>query len=333
MGTLLEDVFDSAQLPAGDRAEAWEEITARALVTTKIRFVDPVDCRAGLQAMPLGTPHVSVMSYTPLFSQRTPKLIRQSDPEHYQMALIRRGHQGIEQNRTRTLLDPGQLVFYDSSRPFDAVVYADQADPESIVLQFPKRMLPLPEQKVTQLLAEPLSGTEGVGRLYAQFLNSLTEEHLQCTPRDAARLGHTAVDLATAVLAHHLDDEMTLPVQSPQRLLFLRITAFIDQHLPAPDLGPATIAAAHQISLRYLHRIFQQHGTSVSTYIKRQRLDRCRRDLADPQLHHQTIETIAARWGFPRLTDFSRAFRTAVGMPPSQYRTTILSTHTPLRES
>ncbi|MBU6533866.1 AraC-like ligand-binding domain-containing protein [Streptomyces mayonensis] len=332
MGTLLEDVFDSAQLPVGDRAEAWAELTARALITTRIKFLNPAECRAGLQAMPLGAPHMSVMSYTPLFSQRTPKLIRQSDPEHYQMALIRRGHQGIEQNRTRTLLGPGQLVFYDSSRPFDAVTYTDQADPEAIVLQFPKWMLPLPEQKVTRLLAEPLSGTQGVGRLYAQFLNSLIEEHLQCTPRDAARLGHTAVDLATAVLGHHLDDEMTLPVQSPQRVLFLRITAFINQHLPAPELRPATIAAAHQISLRYLHRIFQLHGTSVNAYIKRQRLDRCRRDLADPELHHLTIEAIAARWGFPRLTDFSRAFRAAVGVPPSQYRTTILSAHTPLRE-
>ncbi|MFI0777494.1 helix-turn-helix domain-containing protein [Streptomyces sp. NPDC021212] len=316
----MEVVFDSAALPVRDRAEAWVRTTAQALVTTKLTFPHPGGFRGRLRAMPLGPAQVSEMAYAPLLSQRTPALIRRSDPEQYQLALIRRGHQGIEQNRTRALLGPGELVLYDSSRPFDALVDTGQADSESVVLQFPKRLLPLPERKVARLLAVPLPGTEGVGRLCAQFMTSLADEHLRCTPRDVLRMGHTAVDLATAVLAHHLDDEAALPARSPQHVLFLRIAAFIDQHLPAADLGPATIASAQRISLRYLHRIFQQHGTSVSAYIKDRRLDRCRRDLADPHLHHLTIQAIAARWGFPRPAEFSRAFRAAVGMPPSHYR-------------
>ncbi|MFF4947929.1 AraC-like ligand-binding domain-containing protein [Streptomyces chattanoogensis] len=318
----METVFDSAELPVHDRIEAWVATTALALVTTEIRPLDPAAFTARLRSMSLGAAQLTEMSYAPLVSQRTPALIRQSDPEHYQVALVRSGHQGIEQARTRSLLGPGDLVLYDSSRPFDAMVDGSRAEAtaESLLLQFPKRLLPLPESRIAGLLAVRLPGTEGIGRLCAQFMTALAEEHTRCTPRDTARLGHTALGLVTAVLAHHLDDETTAPAQSQPQVLFLRVTSFIDRHLHAPDLGPATVASAHRISLRYLHRIFQQHGTSVRTYIRQQRLDRCRRDLADPHLRHLTVHAIAARWGFSRPADFSRAFRTAVGMPPSDYR-------------
>ncbi|AJT69086.3 helix-turn-helix domain-containing protein [Streptomyces chattanoogensis] len=334
----METIFDSAVLPVHDRLEAWMATTAMTLLPTRIRPLAPAAFTARLRSLSLGAVQLAEVSYPPLLSQRTPALIRRSDPEQYQVALVRGRHQGIEQARTRSLLVPGDLVFYDSSRPFDALVDGDRsaadaemdaeadadvdgvAGAESIVLQFPKRLLPLPESRVAELLAVRLSGAEGIVRLCTQFMTALAEEHTSCTPRDAARLGHTALDLVTAVLAHHLDDETTAPAQSQPQVLFLRITSFIDRHLDAPGLGPATVASAHRISLRYLHRIFQQHGTSVRTYIRHQRLERCRRDLADPHLRHLTVHAIAARWGFSRPADFSRAFRTAVGMPPSDYR-------------
>ncbi|MFB6978481.1 helix-turn-helix domain-containing protein [Streptomyces scopuliridis] len=103
-------------------------------------------------------------------------------------------------------------------------------------------------------------------------------------------------------------------------VLFLRISSFIHEHLRDPELGPTAVATAHRISLRYLHLIFQQQGTTVSAFIKQQRLDHCRRELSDPGLHHLTIHAIGTRWGFTTPGDFSRAFRASMGMPPSEYR-------------
>ncbi|MFF5144753.1 helix-turn-helix domain-containing protein [Streptomyces sp. NPDC013157] len=87
--------------------------------------------------------------------------------------------------------------------------------------------------------------------------------------------------------------------RSGQHVLFLRISAFIVEHLGDPDLGPETIAAAHQISLRYLHRVCQQQATTPMAFIRQQRLDRCRRDLANAALSHLTIHAVATRWGYP----------------------------------
>ncbi|MFE7118063.1 helix-turn-helix domain-containing protein [Streptomyces sp. NPDC057654] len=101
--------------------------------------------------------------------------------------------------------------------------------------------------------------------------------------------------MITAVPAHRLDGETPVPPRSAQHVLFPRITSFIDQHLHDADLKPAAIASAHQISSRYLQRIFQIHGTTPSAYLRLRRMDRCRRDLAGPGLSHVTVQAIAAR--------------------------------------
>jgi AraC-like DNA-binding protein len=181
-------------------------------------------------------------------------------------------------------------------------------------------MLPLPGNQVAGLCAVPLPGTEGIGHLLASFLTALADDHTRYTERDALRLEEVAVDLTTAVLAHHLERENP-PLRSPTHTLYLRIVAFIEENLHRPELRPATIAAAQRISLRYLHRVFQQHhSVSVATHIRTRRLDRARRDLADPRLDHLTIAAIARRWGFSRPADFSRAFQHHTGTPPRDYR-------------
>ncbi|WP_157869187.1 helix-turn-helix domain-containing protein, partial [Streptomyces atriruber] len=79
-------------------------------------------------------------------------------------------------------------------------------------------------------------------------------------------------------------------------------------------------AAAHHISTRYLHRLFQDQGLTVSSWIRRLRLERCRRALANPTLAAVPVGAIAARWGFAQPAVFTRAFRAAYGLTPSEVR-------------
>ncbi|MEU8542146.1 AraC family transcriptional regulator [Streptomyces sp. NPDC048717] len=105
-----------------------------------------------------------------------------------------------------------------------------------------------------------------------------------------------------------------------QSMLLSRVQAYVQEHLAAPDLTPDTIAAAHHISTRYLHRIFQQQGLTVAAWVRRQRLDRCRLDLADPSLGDLPVRRVAARWGFDEPASFTRAFRAAYGTTPGAFR-------------
>ncbi|MER7694990.1 helix-turn-helix domain-containing protein [Streptomyces sp. NPDC097610] len=69
-----------------------------------------------------------------------------------------------------------------------------------------------------------------------------------------------------------------------------------------------------------LHRLFQHEDETVAASIRRQRLERTRHDLADPAQRTTPVHAIATRWGFPRAAEFTRAFRTAYGIPPKEYR-------------
>lgn len=316
----MRGTFDSTVFRSRERVDAWRDATCAALVPTEIDIPDRASFSARMRAALLGPAQVTTLAYPSLTCRRTTRLIRVSDPEHYLIGVIRSGRQGIDQHGTSALLGAGDLVVYDSSHPFEAVNISGTAPAESLVLQFPRRLLPLPYARMRDLCATAIPGTRGMGRLLTQFLATLTDLGPQATNLDALRLGHTAIDLTAAVLAHHLERDH-LPVRSPSYVLYLRVLAFIDQHLRHPQLHPDAIAAAHRISPRYLHRIFQQHHhTSVSAHIRRHRMDSARRDLADPRLDHLTIASIGARWGFPRPADFSRAFHRHTGQSPRAYR-------------
>ncbi|MFF0474449.1 helix-turn-helix domain-containing protein [Streptomyces sp. NPDC004284] len=241
-------------------------------------------------------------------------------PGRYGLALITGGRQEWEQDGRRVSLGRGEMVLYDGAHPCEARAAGEGSPAGSVVLHVPKRLLPFRDAQVSRLLAEPLSARQGVGRLFARFLTGLGEEAAHCTPQDTDRLRTTALELAGAVLAHHLDRDQALPDDSRQRALFLRIASFIRAHLASEDLTPPTVASAHQMSVRALHRLFGHHNTSVAEFIRTQRLEHCRRDLAAPHLGHLTVHAIGARWGFPQPAVFSRAFRAAYGLPPGAYR-------------
>jgi AraC-like DNA-binding protein len=72
--------------------------------------------------------------------------------------------------------------------------------------------------------------------------------------------------------------------------------------------------------VRYLHKLFETEQATVADWVRRRRLERCRRDLLDPGLSHEAASTIADRWGFTSAAHFSRAFRAEYGLPPGEYR-------------
>ncbi|MFC7327395.1 AraC family transcriptional regulator [Marinactinospora rubrisoli] len=319
---MMRKVFDSRDLPEAERVPAWREVTASALVPHEIEGDPGAEFLATLRAVRLAEAQVTGLMYSTLTSRRSAKLIRRCDPQLYVVCLILGGRQTIVQEHRAAPLRGNDLVLYSSWHPYQGIVEAPCGGATSVVVQFPRECLPLPADRVSRIMATRLTGREGVGAILAGCLTRLATETGPYRPADAQRLGPVLLDLITAWLAHHIEEEARTPAETRERVRFLEIQAFILRNLGAADLKPSTIAAAHHMSLRSLHRLFQRNGNGVTVaeYVRSQRLTRARRDLADPRNAGRPVQAIAARWGFSRPADFTRAFRSAFGPTPTEYR-------------
>ncbi|WP_231632720.1 helix-turn-helix domain-containing protein [Gordonia sp. HS-NH1] len=96
------------------------------------------------------------------------------------------------------------------------------------------------------------------------------------------------------------------------------IEKYIDDNIRDSSMSPATIAAAHHISVRQLYKIWPADNTTVSSYITRRRVESaCAALVSEPNL---SIAALAHRHGFVDPTHFARRFREAYGTTPSRFR-------------
>ncbi|MEU6720333.1 helix-turn-helix transcriptional regulator [Nonomuraea sp. NPDC046802] len=215
----------------------------------------------------------------------------------------------------------GDLYAHDLAQLDEMNLQCDGRDAlELALVAIPKPLLPLRSGAMDHVLGHGVPVHGGVGGLLKGFIEDLSDEKLSLKPADGQRLGTVLVDLVAACFSSLLESGQGPRPGSHRQALTLRIRAYVQRHLHDPELTPRSVAAEHHISVSYLHRLFQEQGETVSAWIRDQRLWRTRRDLADAALDSVPIHEIAARWGFGRAGDFSRAFRTAYGESPREFR-------------
>ncbi|MCO1338887.1 AraC family transcriptional regulator [Kocuria polaris] len=247
--------------------------------------------------------------------ERTPELIAASKRSFYKVSLMLSGTGLFVQDDREAVLLPGDLAVYDTTRPY-SLIFDEPI--RTMVVMFPKRLINIPPDMIGQITAVRISGQEGLGSVVVPYLKQIASNLDQLAGTTGARLARSAVDLVSTVFTGELALDGMSSTSHPA--LIRRICAYIDHNLASTELGPASIAAAHFISTRHLHALFQEQGMTVSAWIRTRRLEQCRRDLGDPLLADQTISVIAARWGFVDAAHFSRVFRSAFNDSPSEYR-------------
>lgn len=319
----MRTLIRTDDVPARDAAAYYREAVAAIPVPIEFRCAEPVGFWARMEAVGLGgmtATLLSARSRGPYEVRRTPRLIRRSDPEAYRLLLTLRGQQGLTHNDRTAVLHPYDFALYDTSRPFEGWRAASAVPDRTLMLTFPRQMLPLDPLSVGQLLGMPLPSRTGIGRLVSGALAQIGRDVGEYQPNEALRVVRVVLDLLTELLSHDLDMRATVSLKPHQRLLLTRIQGFIQERLGDPALSADQIAAAHHVSTRSLHRLFQGNGTTVAEWTRSQRLESCRRELANPTLRDRPVRAIAARWGFLDAAHFSRVFHAAVGVSPRAYR-------------
>jgi AraC-like DNA-binding protein len=252
--------------------------------------------------------------------RRTPRDISPQEEEYFHVLLVASGVGRISQDDRQAEFRPGDWVAFDSFRPVQLLF---QSDWDAYALAFPRETIQLSESERRLMTARRMDGSTGVTGVVSRFLLDLarTSEHVPAAQSERTLL--QASDLVASLLSDY-----AAPGEAArgclQRTLMLRIKDYIGQRLFDPGLGPPEIAAAANISVRYLHKLFEAEHCSVSQYIKGLRLERSRRELLDPRLAGRSIAAVAFACGFGDLSGFNRAFKDAYGTSPRKLRTASL---------
>jgi AraC-like DNA-binding protein len=301
-----------------ERVERVRQGICESIAPFDLRVGKEQECRAEVHTLDLGTVRITCGSGERFDGEvfRTPRLIRDSDPELCKIDVQLRGRTVIEQDDRQAELRPGAFSFVDLSRPCQLAGGIG----EVAAVMFPRSLLPLRFRDTKQLAGVTFDPEEANSALVGLLVGKVVSRMDEHTSPAGARIGAAIFDLITAALSVRLDRVAAIPAETQLRVLRWQVKSYIEQRLGTPGLTPGQIAAAHHISLRHLYRIFEAEETTVGSWIRGRRLDHCRRDLTDPTLQGRPVSAVGARWGFVDATHFGRVFKAEYGMNPSEYR-------------
>lgn len=311
--------IDTAALSPADRADYWRSSVCNQFVPLA---VVPVvnELRGRVAGWTLAETRLRRIRATQHRFERRTADIRSGDPEVLHVLSLDLGHCRMEQDGRVAALNPGDIVLYDSSRPFRVETSGDF---QFTVGLLPKRLLPLPEKVLVTQTARVTSSSDGVGAALGALLSSLaTGRASDSDPTQQAALQHALVSLYIAFMS---DGDLN---GSPPSVHLGLAKSFIVRHLGDSRISPADVAAACGVSLSYLHRLFANDGTTVAGYLREQRLQGAHRDLTT-SLVDERISAVGSRWGIPDPAHFSRTFKSRFGMTPGEARQTARGTTPP----
>lgn len=318
---MTSRTYDTAQHSGRDRLAFWTETVCSQILPVQIDPRHDADLsHSAMRSTGVGDLQLREVVGGEHLYQRTAGDIRRGDPLTLQVGLQVAGSSLLVQDGREAVLGAGDLVLYDSSRPFSLVMDARFSWQ---VFLLPKDKLRRSDREISELTATTIDSTTGVAGLVVRFLRDLTG-HGDGLELGAAgpELAENAADLVATLVRSQLGHAWA--VTDPARVLLDQAMAFVEANLREPHLGPERIAHGIGVSVRRLHQLFAPTGRTVGEHVRQERLVAVRRDLSDPRLAGLSIGRLAAGHGFGNASLFSKQFRAAEGCTPKEYRERVL---------
>lgn len=294
------------------RVEELQATASSILVPLRVTTLGEDGFRASVQAAAAGPVVMARIRSTPHQVTRVARSITSTDRDLFKLTLHRRGRATVTQGDHQHRAAPGDLVVFDATRPY-RLALLDPCD--VVVIGLPRALLGPHADLISQVTATPLPSDTGLRAVTAAFLSDLGDR-LDEPPGPAGV--HLADALASLFIAAFTDTTAER-VETATGLLD-RIVAYCLANLADPTLSVRSVARRHGISPRQLHQLFRQRENTFAAWLRRERLRRIRRDLADPALAQVGSAVIARRWGIADPGHLSRALKAEFGVTATQLR-------------
>lgn len=258
---------------------------------------------------------LSTITSSGISLKRSPREPYLDSQDAYFAVVLLSGDYLLEQDGREVRLKPGDMTIYDATRPHRIHCPTDF---EKLILSIPRPMLRERIAGIERCTAQHIVGSEGIGRIASNFIQSSAKEDSKLLPQEFTKLSEYGLDILTLAINSIRPSDYNL---SRSRSISLnRIKSYVDQHLNHLDLNTSIISREVGLSSRYINSLFEDEETSLMRYVWNRRLDNCRKDILNSTHNGHYISDIAFRWGFNDLSHFSRAFKKQYGYSPREYR-------------
>jgi len=306
----MAQMLSTSQVAIGDRVDWWRDQVRRSfgtdhsivpLGTDPFSFDLAVESTETIRLLDIsGSAHEAISGG----NQGPPTvMVRLQTQGHITLRAEHREAQvGPDTVTLLPLRSTGNLTFHDSFRHVSFLV-----SEEAMAAVFPEW---------SRMALVPLDATQGLTALFADHMRSLAA-HPEVLTQSGASVGDFTLGLLGTVLNSKFDG--VTPPSSRLRAYHLeRAKRYARSHLCDPALDVTMIAGGIGVSVRYLHRLFSDEPVPIMRWVQQQRLACCREMLArDPR---RSVCDIAHTLGFSDHAHFTRSFRKAFGLSPSDAR-------------
>lgn len=299
---------------SGGVSERWRTALADAFAGLQAerlppgQHVSPGPLAGAIEHARLGRVDAFRVGGTPQVVRRTRRSLADVPDEPFKVCLQRHGRSVVRQDDTEIVLRPGDVAIYDTSRPYE--LRFDETW-EVLAMTLPRRALAASDAVIERSMSHGWTAFDGRTGVLGHLLGSAVRQTPQAG--GATHLGEAAIQLLSSLVG---GDDLV----DPGEALRARIIAYVEAHATDLDLGHDAVAAAHGLSPRSLHRLFENEPHSAMAHLREFRLTRIRDALLDPVHAAHSTAWIAGRWGYPDPSHFARTFRARFGITPGALR-------------
>ncbi|MBE9537529.1 MAG: helix-turn-helix domain-containing protein [Proteobacteria bacterium] len=308
------------QIPAAQRLDFFDSLVSQTFFPMSCEPCSATgrDFQGTVCNQQLGEVGFAAVRSSPLDVHRRRSHIAQVSDAAYLVKVQVAGEGIVRQRGKEAHLRPGDFALCLSSEPYDLHFASDYSQ---VVLAVPQALLEECVSQPAQYLGLRMDGNVGANGLFSQFVTSIAQRLDTLDGVLAQRLETNVIDLLSTTLGYAQEGQKREFLKVGVKCEYIqRIKHFIRRNLDSEDLSPDNIAAAHDISTRYLHMLFSDESMSVSRYILQLRLEHCRAALSDAAFADYSVSEIAYRFGFNDASHFSRAFKSEYQQTPARFR-------------